>query len=141
MAYLDTSVLAAYYCPEQLSDAVGRVLGDITTPTISPLVEIELCSALSLKVRTRELDVSSARIIISRFQADITSSLYELIDIGPREFQLARNWLSSFSSPLRTLDALHLAAAFCNDLELITADKPLMAAAKHFSVRCHLVTK
>ncbi len=31
MAYLDTSVLAAYYCPEQLSDAVGRVLGDIPT--------------------------------------------------------------------------------------------------------------
>ena len=141
MAYLDTSVLAAYYCPEQLSDVVGRVLGDITTPTISPLVEIELCSALSLKVRTRELDVFSARIIISRFQADITSSLYDLIDISPREFQLARNWLSSFSSPLRTLDALHLAAAFCNDQELITTDKPLMTAAKHFSVRCHLVTK
>jgi predicted nucleic acid-binding protein len=71
----------------------------------------------------------------------LTDGLYEPIDIGPREFQLARNWLSSFSSPLRTLNALHLAAAFCNDLELITTDKPLMAAAKHFSVRCHLVTK
>lgn len=96
MAYLDTSVLAAYYCPEQLSDAVGRVLGDITTPTISPLVEIELCSALSLKVRTRELDVSSARVIISRFQADITSSLYELIDVGPREFQLGAKLVEQF---------------------------------------------
>ncbi len=116
MAYLDTSVLAAYYCPERLSDAVGRVLRDISTPTISPLVEIEMYSAVALKVRTRELDLSSAGAVISRFQLDIASGLYEVIDIGPREFHLARNWLSRFSSPLRTLDALHLAAAFSNDL-------------------------
>lgn len=101
MAYLDTSVLAAYYCPERLSDAVGRVLRDISTPTISPLVEIEMYSAGA---------------IISRFQVDMAGGLYGIVDIGPREFHLARNWLSRFSSPLRTLDALHLAAAFSNDL-------------------------
>ena len=33
MAYLDTSVLAAYYCPEQLSDAVGPVPVDMPVGT------------------------------------------------------------------------------------------------------------
>ncbi len=139
MAYLDTSVLAAYYCPERHSDAVGRVLREVSPPTISSLVEVELCSAVALKVRTREVDLSSAGAIISRFQVDMASGLYKIVDIGPREFRLARDWLSRFSSPLRTLDALHLAAAFSNDLELITTDKALKAAAAHFSVRHRLV--
>ncbi len=141
MAYLDTSVLGAYYCPEQLSDAVARTLADIANPTISSLVEIELCSAVSLKVRTREMDISSAGAVVSRFQVDIASGLYNVVDIGPREFKLARDWVSRFSSPLCTLDALHLAAAFSNDLEVITTDKPMMAAARHFSVRCRLVSR
>lgn len=94
-----------------------------------------------MKVRTRELDRSSVSAVISRFHVDMASGLYEIVDIGPREFHLAREWFSRFSSPLRTLDALHLAAAFSIDLELITTDKALMAAVGHFCVRCRLVTK
>lgn len=140
MAYLDTSVLAAYYCPEQISTAVGRVLADISRPTISSLVEIEMYSAVSLKVRNRELNIASAGVIISRFHRDVADSRYEFVDIGPREFNLARSWLGRFSSSLRTLDALHLAATFSNDLELITTDKFLMAAAQNFSVPCRLIS-
>jgi predicted nucleic acid-binding protein len=134
-------VLAAYYCQEQLSAAVGVVLGDISAPTLGSLVEIELCYAVSLKVRARDLDMPSARTIISQFRADIADGLYNLVDIEPREYVLARDWLSEWSSSLSTLDALHVAAAFSNNLELITADKTMMTAARHFSVRCRLVIK
>ena len=49
MAYVDTSVLAAYYCPEPLSAAAQTELGQLASPTLSPLVEVELCSAVARK--------------------------------------------------------------------------------------------
>ncbi|MHB1158086.1 MAG: hypothetical protein ACYC26_14770 [Phycisphaerales bacterium] len=40
---------------------------------------------------------------------------------------------------MRTLDALHLAAAFANDLTLVCADKLLVRSAKQFGVKCRLI--
>ena len=46
MYYLDTSALAAYYCPEPLSDkAEERILSD-EMPAISWLTRLELVSEL-----------------------------------------------------------------------------------------------
>jgi len=58
--YLDTSVLAAYYCPEPLSDEAESIVRASRTPAICDLTEVELFSALSRKVRTRELDATEA---------------------------------------------------------------------------------
>ncbi|GAG95804.1 unnamed protein product, partial [marine sediment metagenome] len=51
MIYLDTSVLAAYYCPEEKSDAVEKIIVKNKPLRISPLNEVEFASALSKKVR------------------------------------------------------------------------------------------
>jgi predicted nucleic acid-binding protein len=48
MAYIDTSVLVAYYCPEPLSRAAEKSIRSAASPAISPLVEVELCSARPL---------------------------------------------------------------------------------------------
>jgi len=40
-AYIDTSILGAYYCPESLSSAAETVLRGIGTPVISVLSEVE----------------------------------------------------------------------------------------------------
>ena len=37
-------------------------------------------------------------------------------------YHLAREWISRFTTPLRTLDALHLAVASQNNIRLVTAD-------------------
>ena len=84
MPYVDTGILAAYYCPERLSAKAHKALARLDDP--------------------------------------------------------ARDWIGSFSAPRRTLDALHLAAAFGNDLALLTADKALARSARHFGVTCEVVS-
>jgi hypothetical protein len=137
--YLDTSVLVAYYCPEALSDKVQRVLNGLTEPTISPLVELELYSALGLKVRTREIDTATAGHAATMFEVHLADDIYRVVPIGAREYKLSRDWLSKFNSTLRTLDALHLAAALANDLTLISADRSMIRCAKQLSVKHQLI--
>ena len=139
MHYLDTSVLAAYYCPEPLSNKVQKTLNRLAGPTISPLVELELHSALAMKVRSREMDATTAGQVAAKFQLHLADGHFRLAPIGAREYTLARTWIASFNSPLRTLDALHLAAAFASDLTLISADRAMVRCAKQFGVKHELI--
>lgn len=140
MSYLDTSVLAAYYCPERLSRKVQKTLNEITEPTISSLVEVELCSALAIKVRTGSIEAAAASRVLAMFQLHQADGRFQMVAIGSREYGLARQWISGFSTMLRTLDALHLAAAFANDLTLISADKHLIRAADQLGVKYQLIS-
>jgi predicted nucleic acid-binding protein len=140
MAYLDTSLLVAYYCPEPLSAVAQEAVTAVDTPTISPLVETEVYSAIGAKVRTDQLDADVARGILALFEAHLADGCYAIVPIAASEHRLARNWLGAFTTGLRTLDALHLAAAFANNLPLFTADRALAAAADHWGVRARLFT-
>ena len=55
MPYIDTSILAAYYCPERLSHKAQKALARLDDPAISPLVQLELHSAVAQKVRGLDL--------------------------------------------------------------------------------------
>ena len=139
-AYVDTSALVAYYCPEALSPVVERLVRKLAPPTISPLVEVELHSAVALKVRVREIDTTTAGRIVAQFRMHLADGLYRRVPIAAREYALACDWLARFATPLRSLDALHLAAAFANDLQILTTDKRLVQAAKQLGIGCRLVS-
>ncbi len=139
MSYVDTSCLVAYYAPERLSAIVAEEFAGQELPAISPLVEVELHSAVARKVRVKELDVADATQILLMFRAHLADGYYRVVPIEAREYGLARDWIGRFTTPLRTLDALHLAAAFTNDLEVLTTDKPMARAAQHFGVKCRLI--
>jgi uncharacterized protein len=139
MSYLDTSVLAAYYCPEPLSNKVQKALNQLTEPTISPLVDLEMHSALAMKVRARELDTAAAGQILAMFQVHLSDARYRIVPIGAREYTLGRSWLGGFNTPLRTLDALHLAAAFANGLALVSADRTLVRCARQIGIKHQLI--
>ena len=139
MAYIDTSLLAAFYCPEPLSQTVQERLSKVARLAISPLVEVELYSAVAAKVRAKELTVASAGRVLDMFRKHLADGCYDMVPMETAEYAMARDWIGRFSSPLRALDAMHLAAAFDNDLTLLTADKALVWAAKHFGVRCELL--
>jgi uncharacterized protein len=66
-AYIDTSVLAAYYCPESMSAAAEAALRQIKIPVISLLSEVEFCSLLSRKRRLNELTERQMRAILDLF--------------------------------------------------------------------------
>lgn len=140
MAYLDTSVLGSYYCPESLSTAVSHAISHLDKAIISPLVEVELCSLLSLKVRSREMTPAAAREVLALFNQHVSSGYYEIHEIASREHDFARAWLSGFNTPLRALDALHLACAFAQGHVLWTTDKPLSQSAKALGIKCKLIT-
>jgi len=140
MHYIDTSVLTAYYYAEARSRHVQRVLSRIEGPTVSPLVEVELYGVVARKVRSGDIDRDTALQVFARFQSHLAEPRFRVVPVGAAEYGLAREWLLGLTTPLRVLDALHLAAAFANDLRLVTADKQLAQSAKHFGVKHRLIS-
>jgi predicted nucleic acid-binding protein len=139
MAYVDTSVLVAYYCPEALSRKAQEAIGEGEQPTISLLVELEFHAALAAKARTGEMEAASARRVLSMFQKHRAEEAYLFVSISAAEYGIARDWIARFSSPLRAPDALHLAAALTSGLALLTADRALARSARHFGVVHRLI--
>ena len=139
MAYLDTSVLVAYYCPEALSEAAEKMILDDRQPAVSALTEVELVSALARKVRERELSRENANHVLTEFQSHLNQFLFKRILIERDHYSVAFNWLAQFAVPLRTLDALHVAIAAQNNLELITADQRLLQSARKLGVHTRLL--
>jgi predicted nucleic acid-binding protein len=140
MAYVDTSVLVAYYCPEPLSAAAEEAIRGADSPAVSLLTEVEFCSALARKVRTRELDSEAAGRLLSIFRLHLEERRYRIVPVEAKEYVLACDWIARFSTPLRAVDALHLATAFSKGLRLITADKNLARSARHFGIQCKLIS-
>ncbi|MEG4250937.1 type II toxin-antitoxin system VapC family toxin [Microcoleus sp. Pol10D4] len=79
MIYLDTSVIARNYWPEGLRKASQQLLGTETELGLSQLVEVEFFSALSRRVRMREISQERARQIAIEFQAELDGDFYTRI--------------------------------------------------------------
>lgn len=134
-AYIDTDVLAAYYCPEPLSRVVERQLTALSQPVISTLTEVELCSVIAKKVRQREIKREYAERLLAQFLIHRDSGFYSVIPVQTEHFRLARGWIAALSTPLRTQDALHLAVAVVAKLPLMTADRSFASAATKLGAR------
>lgn len=139
MIYLDTSVIAPFYWAEALSDTVEELLSTETEPGLSQLVEVELFSALSRRVRMREISQEDARAIATRFSYHLDNDFYFRIPLESIHYQLARDWIGQFNTSLRTLDALHLACASLNNICLVTADDALARSAEALRIEVQLL--
>jgi predicted nucleic acid-binding protein len=137
--YIDTSVLGAYYCPEPLSATAEDALRRIAAPVISVLSEVEFCSLISRKRRLRELNERQAQEILNLFGVHVAEGFYRRISLTSEHFLKARQLVGAPNSALRTLDALHLAAAITESLALMTADRDLAKAAKRHRTRAILI--
>ena len=129
-AYIDTSILGAYYCPESLSAAAEVALRQVNNPVISLLSEVEFCSLLSKKRRLKELTGRQMDTVLDLFSSHVTEGFYRRVALTAEHFLSARGLISSGQSSLRTLDGLHLSVALAENLPLITADRDLAKAAK-----------
>jgi predicted nucleic acid-binding protein len=129
-AYIDTSVLGAYYCPEALSAKAEKSLREISTPVISLLSEVEFASLISRKRRLRELSVNQAKVIIDLFGNHVAEGSYRRLAVTTEHFLKARQLLTSSDGSLHSLDALHLALAIAENIPLMTADRDLAKAAR-----------
>ncbi|MCF6334337.1 MAG: type II toxin-antitoxin system VapC family toxin [Spirochaetales bacterium] len=135
MYYLDTSVLVALYIPEINSSKIQDFITGKAKMSISPLSKIEFNSAVSRRVRMKDISRADGIRIISFFQLHIKERIYQSFPILQREYELAQSWIGSFDTALRSLDALHLAVAFTNKLELVTSDIILAKAAADLGIK------
>ena len=129
-AYIDTSVLVAYYCPEPLSEKVEAFITAQRQLAISALTEIEMFSALSRKVREKAMDRFDAGRVTAKFISHLDGHYFTYLPVEAHHFRLARDWIGMFKLSLRTLDALHLAIASSEGLSIVTTDKSLLKSAK-----------
>ena len=130
MFYLDTSIVAAYYCPEPLSEQVETFLMTNSQMAISSLTEVEMFSAVARKVRERNLDKNDAMRIHATFLAHLDNQFYTLVPLADHHYRLARDWIGLLNNTLRTLDALHLAVAASEGITVVTADQSLAKSAR-----------
>lgn len=127
--YVDTSVLAAYYCPESISALAERALRSLTVPIISDLTPVELASAISRKVREKTLSREEGARILAQFETHLEEGYYRVLPVRTRDYRMARSWLAQLQGTLRTLDALHLAVAASTEASTLTADRRLAMEA------------
>lgn len=139
-AYVDTSVLAAYYCPEPLSLAAEHALRNLSSPMISDLTLVEFSSAISRKVREKTLLRESAARLIAQFEAHLADGYYEILSLKAHHYHLAQSWLGQLTGTLRTLDALHLAVTQTADVSILTSDRRLASEARRLGVSFKLLT-
>jgi uncharacterized protein len=140
LIYLDTSIIVPAYCREPLSDRVDELLRQATDLAISNLTEVELYSALSRKVRQRELTLDEAQQISIDFQIDLDSGIYQRLSVEAIHYQLAREWVSQFNTVLRTLDALHLAIASGYEVPVVTGDVGLAQSGRSLGLAVELIS-
>lgn len=138
-AYIDTSVLAAYYCPETISENAEKLLLSITFPFISYLTEVELFSVLSKKYRKKELSKKTVLKILETYKIHLNEKYYQRIIIKFEHYQYACDLLASLNYALHSLDALHLAIATKENIPFITADKNLVKVARKIKAEVYLV--
>ena len=139
MAYFDTTVLVAYYCPEDLSEHAERLILNDDEPTISMLTVLEFVSALSRKTREKALSSVCAKIIWKQFENHRKNGYYAVKSLDAGHYLKATTFIQQFTTPLRTLDALHFAIAVDAALPILTADKQFARSAKTLGVDCKLV--
>jgi predicted nucleic acid-binding protein len=139
-AYVDTSVLGAYYCPEPLSPAAESALQRLNSPVISTLTEVEFASLIARKCRMRELTPGQSRAVLDLFSSQVREGLFHRLLLGPEHFRHARDLVAATTASLRTLDALHLAAAIRENLPLITSDRDFARAARRHGAATVLLT-
>ena len=140
MLYIDTSVLAAFYCPERISEQVEEILINTDEPAVSQLTEIELASAVSRKIREKRLSKEDGDKILSIFQTHLEQKSFVYLPIQSKCYTNAKKWIVQFDTPLRTLDALHLAIAQRNNISMLTADVKFAKSAEKIGVGVTLIS-
>lgn len=137
MLYADTSVLLAFYRTEINSPSVETIfMQNAGQIALSPLVRVEAGSAIARWCRMGEINESQAHQVEVGLQSDIAAGRYHQISLSAGVFDRALAWLSLRKTSLRTLDALHLAAAAQTEACLLTADQKLADAARVLGVGC-----
>lgn len=137
-AYIDTSALAKWYIPEAGAEAFATYMLDEAEEAVtSGLTTVELRCVFARKRRAGHLTPELEHELYGRFLRQVADGEMRLLPCDHTMFGSARELIDRLTGiPLRTLDALHLAAALAADArELATADRVMGDAARLLGLR------
>jgi uncharacterized protein len=134
MVYFDTSIIVAYYCPEKLSSLVEEIILKENEPAISTLTAVEFASAISRKFREKAVTAENAERMWNQFNYHQIKGYYSILPLNADHYVLAASFILQQKTPLRTLDALHLAVAQEASARIATADRILAKSAEKFNI-------
>jgi predicted nucleic acid-binding protein len=134
--YVDTSALAKRYVNENRSDDVDAFLAMQSLILITPLSRAEMRSMLARRRRLAEIDAELEAQVFATFLDDIRQGFFIEHVFDEKVFSGAVNLIGQMPAvSLRTLDALHLAAAQQLGAEtLATADAVMRDAARELGI-------
>lgn len=140
MRYLDTSVLVAALTIESTTARVQAWLAAQPTASlvISAWVTTEFSSALSLKMRTGDVDDQHRARALAAF-GRYCDTILSILAISPTSFRTGARFADQSQLGLRAGDALHLAICAEHGTELCTLDRRLANAGSKVGVPTLLV--
>ena len=128
--YLDASVLVALFANDSLTDRADAYLRSHAAELIvSDFAAAEFASAFARRVREGLLTADEARDAFSTFDA-WTARETAREQITGADIACAAAFIRRLDVPLRTPDAIHIAAAQRVDAELLTFDRQMAANAR-----------
>ena len=130
-AYIDTSVLVKRYVSEPGSDALDSFLMTAQPDLIaSELIRLELVSTFGRKRREGRFTSADLDKLQIQADADLLSGRIELVSLRGDLIQRALGLRRRLVQPLATLDAIHLASALTQRVDVfMTNDQQLTRAA------------
>ena len=126
--YLDASALVKLFVPEPESDELNEALSGLTDVILSDLALTEMASALGRRMREQLLTRDAAQRLYR--EATKLQASSRQAELTPPVHRRAERLMLSLPSPLRALDALHLATALdAEAATVVTFDPGLREAA------------
>jgi uncharacterized protein len=141
--YVDTSALLKCYLAEKNSDEVesflaSRFVNNTSNLVLSSLSSLEWHCAMRRRERNGEIDARYRLLAEDAFRERLASGYYEVLRVENALYEKAYQLIEGVTSALRTLDALHLAAAQAGGLgEIVTADQVMAEAAEELGLKAH----
>lgn len=135
MQYIDTCLLIPLFVPEPATEMACEYFAATANQNmaISHWTQTEFASAISFKVRGRQMDAPTALGIIHAFQK-LAEASFILLPPAQNDFARSQEYLTRFDTGLRAGDALHLAIARNHQATLVTLDRLLLSAATSLGI-------
>lgn len=129
MLYVDTSVLVSALTNETATDRAQHFLSSANPEelAISTWIITEFSSALSIKLRTNQIELEQRNTVLAGFRRLVADS-FDVLSVDTTHFTTAARFSDQYALGLRAGDALHLAIAVEHGATLVSLDKRLVEA-------------
>jgi uncharacterized protein len=140
MLYLDTSLLVAALTNEAETGPMQTWLGRQPEDNlaISDWVATEFTSALSIKLRTGQIDANDRAEVLAKF-ARLSADSLTVVPVSRLQFRTAARFADQHTLGLRAGDALHLAVCADHGATLCTLDRRLNDAGSLLGIKTILL--